>query len=79
MDPKEPVVVYTTNNAGEAEVIRVGLEAHGIQSFVTGENQGGFVGVTQEITVVVPAEHAEEARRIVELTQPTAPDVPSEE
>lgn len=79
MDAKEPVVVYTTNSAGEAEVIRVGLESQGIQCFVTGENQGGLAGITNEITVVVPADQAEEAKRFVELNQPNAGDVEDEE
>jgi hypothetical protein len=66
MDEKEPVVVYTTADANEAEVLRLALEAEGIECFVTGENQGGFSGVIPEITLLVHADQADEARAILE-------------
>lgn len=73
MDEKEPVVVYTTNDANEAEVMRLALEAEGIESFVAGENQGGFSGLIPEITILVHADQADQARAILE-TPPEADD-----
>ena len=45
MDANEPVVVYTTNNLAEAEILKNVLEGEGIRCELDGENQGGFAGV----------------------------------
>ena len=45
MDANEPVVVHTTNNLSEAEILKNVLEGEGIECELDGENQGGFVGV----------------------------------
>lgn len=79
MDDKEPVVVYTTSDPSEAEVLRIALENEGIECFVTGENQGGFTGVLSEITLVVPPDKADDARRILESTPRTTDDTDSSE
>jgi hypothetical protein len=70
MDANEPVVVYTTTNPVEAEIIKVALANEGIQAMVTGEAQGGFSGMFPEVTVVVPAPDATRAREILEHRGP---------
>ena len=45
--PDEVVVVYTTNDLYEAEVIRNELKSEGIACEVDGESQGGFTEIVQ--------------------------------
>ena len=52
MDANEPVVVYTTNNLSQAEILKNVLEGEGIECELDGENQGGFVGVVDVRLVV---------------------------
>jgi hypothetical protein len=67
MDSEEPVEVYTTNNANEAEIIRAALLGEGFACRVNGAGQAGLAGLdTQEITIEVPAGDAERARQFIE-------------
>ena len=62
MDVNEPVVVYTTNNLAEAEILKNVLEAEGINCDLDGENQGGFAGVIG-VRILVRAWDVERARQ----------------
>jgi hypothetical protein len=66
VNANEAVEVYRTNNPAEAKVIKTALDGEGIRCLVTGEMQGGFVGVTSEVTVVVAAADADRARKVIE-------------
>jgi hypothetical protein len=65
MDPNEPLEVYSTLSPSEAEIIRVMLESEGINADVGGEMQGGFPGALPEVTVLVHADDAEQARKLI--------------
>jgi hypothetical protein len=65
MDRSDPVEVYATFSPAEAEIIKGMLEAEGIKAEVGGESQGGFQGATPEVTVMVRAEDAPTARRLI--------------
>jgi Putative prokaryotic signal transducing protein len=69
MDTSEPVEVYSTFNPAEAEIIKNMLEAEGIEAQVGGETQGGFPGTTPEVTIMVHAQHAGEARKLIRARQ----------
>ena len=64
MDANELVEVYSTTMEAEAEVVRSTLEEEGIDSQISGANQGGFAGVL-DVKVYVKALDAERARAIV--------------
>lgn len=64
MDANEPVVVFTTNNSAEAEILRNALEAEGIKCELDGENQGSFVGALG-VNIMVRARDAEHARQVL--------------
>ena len=64
MDPNDLVEVYSTTMETEAEVVRIRLEEDGIESTVSGANQGGFAGAL-EVKVYVKAIEAVRARKIV--------------
>jgi hypothetical protein len=67
MDPHEPLEVYSTNNANQAELIRSMLEGEGIRATLEGENQAGLAGIGMfEIKVVVSAEDRVRARQFIE-------------
>lgn len=66
MDADEPVQVYTVNNPLVAELIRNALQAEGIECELSGESQGGFAGVLDEIQIMTRAADAERARAIIE-------------
>ena len=67
MDPEDPVEIYTTNNANEAEIIHAALLGEGIVCRVNGIGQAGLAGLdTQEITIEVPAGDAERSRTFIE-------------
>jgi Putative prokaryotic signal transducing protein len=78
MDPVEPVEVYFTFNPAEAEIIKNMLDAEGIDAQVTGESQGGFTGATPEVTVMVSAEDADQARTLILAHQEQAAESPDE-
>ena len=65
MDPTEPVEVYSTFSPADAQIIKVMLGGEGIDAEVTGGSQGGFIGATLEVTVMVRAEDADNARRLI--------------
>jgi hypothetical protein len=65
MESNEPVEVYATLNSAEAEIIRAMLEAEGIDADVAGEMQGGFPGALPEVTVLVHADDADQARKLI--------------
>jgi translation initiation factor 6 (eIF-6) len=66
VDPNEPVEVYTSFNAAEAEIIKGMLEAEGVAAEVAGEAQGGFTGALPEVSVMVHAKDADRARELIE-------------
>jgi hypothetical protein len=76
MDPVEPVDVYATFNPAEAEIIRNMLDAEGIEADVAGETQGGFPGATPEVTVMVRADDADRARKLILAHQTRATESP---
>ena len=64
-DPNEVVVVYTTNDVYEAEVIRNALYDAGIACELDGESQGGFAELV-ETKLLVRAWDADRARRRID-------------
>jgi hypothetical protein len=62
MDANEPVVLCTTNNPNEAELLKTLLEGDGIKCELDGENQGSLAGIL-DIRVLVRAWDAERARK----------------
>ncbi|MHB8974444.1 MAG: putative signal transducing protein [Pirellulaceae bacterium] len=62
---EEVVVVYTTNDIYEAEIIRNDLRAAGITCELDGESQGGFIELV-ETKLLVRAWDADRARRLIE-------------
>jgi hypothetical protein len=67
VDASEPVEVYSTNNANEAELICTALDGEGIPCQVTGENQAGLAGITAwPISIMVRASDHDRARAFIE-------------
>lgn len=67
MDPSDPIEVYSTNNANEAELIRAALVAEGIPCQVTGANQAGLAGITAwPISIMVRTSDYDRARAFIE-------------
>jgi hypothetical protein len=66
MDANEPVVIHTTNNLGEAEILKGVLESEGIQCELDGENQGSFAGIFA-VKILVRSQDEEQARQILAL------------
>jgi hypothetical protein len=64
VDAHEPVVIHTTTNVGEAEILKNVLQGEGIQCELEGENQGSFAGVLG-IRVLVRAWDEERARQVL--------------
>lgn len=65
--PNELVSVYSTNNAGEAEILRAALHGEGIKCEIDGENQAGLAGIiSMEIRLLVRAEDFDRARKYLE-------------
>ncbi len=62
MDLNEPVVIHTTNNFAEAEILKNLLESEGIKCALGGENQGSFADVLG-IPIMVRTGEAERARQ----------------
>lgn len=63
-DTHEPVVVYSTTNLSEAEVVKNALTAEGIRCGLDAENQGGFAGLFA-VKVLVRAWDEERARQVI--------------
>jgi hypothetical protein len=67
VDASDPIEVYSTNNANEAELIRSALLAEGIPCQVTGENQAGLAGITAwPISIMVRTSDYDRARAFIE-------------
>ena len=69
---REPVVVATYPDRGEAEVTRAHLVANGIEAFIVDEVEGGMLPVEGEagVTVLVPAQDADAARLVLGADNP---------
>lgn len=63
-DAGEPVVVYSTTNLAEAEIVKNALAAEGIRCGLDAETQGGFAGLFA-IKVLVRAWDEERARQVI--------------
>lgn len=60
-------VAYTTDNAQNAEILRVALQNEGFACEVDGQRQGGLTGLAVlKIHLLVRAEDLEEARAFIE-------------
>lgn len=64
MNPNEPVAICTTNNLGEAEILKSVLEREGIKCELEGENQGSFAGII-DVRILVRAWDEERARQLL--------------
>lgn len=65
MDPNEPVVVFTTNDPVEAEMLVAYLRDEGIQADTEGVTQAGLAGIL-DVKVLVRAWDADRARKLIE-------------
>jgi hypothetical protein len=63
-DPNAAVVVFTTNDVYEAEILRNELHAAGIACELDGESQGGFTEIV-ETKLLVHAWDADRAERLI--------------
>ena len=71
MDAEDLMVVYTTDNANTAELIRVALHNEGIKCEIDGESQAGLTGLSaMEIKLLVQAIDYDRARTYVEHHEP---------
>lgn len=68
-DHREPVVVATYSDRGEAEVTRAHLADNGIEAVIVDEVEGGAVPVDGEmgVRVLVPASDADTAASVLRL------------
>jgi hypothetical protein len=68
----EPVVVGTYPDRGEAEVTKAHLAANGIEAYIVDEIEGGMLPVEGEsgVTVLVPAQDAQQARVVLGSDNP---------
>jgi hypothetical protein len=64
-NPQEVVVVYTTNDVYEAEIIRNQLHEAGIACELDGESQGGFTEIV-ETKLLVHSGDLDRARQLIE-------------
>ena len=69
MDSDDLVRVYTVTDANQAEIIKGALQAEGIRCEIGGERQAGFTGIW-EIEILVRAEDADRATKIIESHEP---------
>jgi hypothetical protein len=70
MKSDEPVEVYSTLDASDAEILRIALHDEGIKCEIVGENQGGFTGVgITPVRLYVRAEDFDRARSYIEQHQ----------
>jgi hypothetical protein len=75
MDSQEPVVVYTTDNPTQAEIIKNFLVDEGIQCQIAGERQMELTGIgIIEIQLLVHASDVDRARELIEEHEATEPD-----
>ncbi len=70
MQKNEPAIVFTTRSDIEASVVMALLDSHGIASFRSSGNPQAIwpmaVNPLDDIRIAVPADSADEARRIIE-------------
>jgi hypothetical protein len=65
------VAVYSVSKPTEAEIIKNFLASEGIRSFIEDEGQAGLQGITGiEIKILVPAAHADRARKLIHQHEP---------
>lgn len=64
MDANEPVVIHTTTNQTEAEILKNVLEGEGIKCELDSENQGSFAGLF-DIRILVHAWDEERATHVL--------------
>jgi hypothetical protein len=77
-DPNEVVVVFTTNNLFEAEIIRNELHDAGIKCELDGESQGGFTEIVPT-KLLVRALDADQARKLIETRSTDKFEPPQDE
>lgn len=77
-DANEVVVVYTTNDIYEAEILRNELRDAGIACELDGESQGGFTELV-ETKLLVRAWDADEALRVISRRRQDKYDPPTDE
>jgi hypothetical protein len=80
MSEDELLTVYTLQDAGQAEVIRIALENEGIPCTVGG-NRAGLTGIL-EIDIMVRAPDALRARQLIEaheISEKPDRDTPDED
>jgi hypothetical protein len=65
MEADEPIQIYSVNNPMIAELIRNALLEEGIACELSGEAQGGFAGVLNEIQILTKAADADRALAII--------------
>jgi len=71
MDPDEPVEVYSTLDASEAEILRIALHDEGIKCEIVGGFQGGFAGLGMPpVKLFVRAADHDRARSYLESHEP---------
>jgi hypothetical protein len=66
VDANESIEIHTTNNLGEAEILKGVLESEGIKCELEGENQGGLAGILA-VKILVRAWDEERARQVLAL------------
>ena len=67
----ELVSVFTVPDPVTAEIVKNFLHSEGIRCFVDGENQAGVQGLSSlEIGLLVPADQADLARKLLEAYGP---------
>ena len=64
MDANEPVVIHTTKDLAEAEILKTVLEGEGIKCELEGERQGSLTGVL-DVRLLVRAWDEERARQVI--------------
>lgn len=64
MDANEPVVIHTTTDLADAEILKNVLEGEGIKCDLDGENQGSFAGILG-VRILVRAWDEERARQLI--------------
>lgn len=77
-DPQASVVVFTTNDLYQAEIIRNELRAEGIACELDGESQGGFTELV-ETKLLVRAWDADRALRLIQKRQGDRHEPPRDE
>jgi hypothetical protein len=77
-DANEVVVIFTTHDVYEAELLRNELHDAGIASELDGETQGGFTDLV-ETKLLVRAWDADRARRVIQRRTSDKHEPPTDE